>query len=53
MDSETDFDNLEISQGTEQNNSEDGSAVIGNSVQMEIQDANNHESSTSYQKHWR
>ena len=51
MDSETDFDNLEISQGTEQNNSEDGSAVIGNSVQMEIQDANNHESSTSYQKH--
>ena len=43
MDSETDL-------GTEQNNSEDGTAVIDNSVEMEIQDANNLESDTSYQK---
>ncbi|KAL5514982.1 hypothetical protein EMCRGX_G000084 [Ephydatia muelleri] len=47
MDSETDSDNLEISLGTEQNNSEGGTAVIDNSVEMEIQDANNHESDTS------
>ena len=50
MDSETDSDNLEISLGIEQNNSEGGTAVIDNSVEMEIQDANNHESDTSYQK---
>ena len=42
LDSETDSDNLEISLG--------GTAVIDNSVEMEIQDANNHESDTSYQK---
>ena len=32
MDSETDFDNSEISLGTEQNDSKDGTAVIDNSV---------------------
>ena len=48
--SETDSDNSEISTGTEQNNSEDGTVVIDNSVEMEVQDVNNHESSTSYQK---
>ncbi|KAL5467140.1 hypothetical protein EMCRGX_G031327 [Ephydatia muelleri] len=39
---ETDSDKSEIALGTEQNNSEDGTAVIDNSVEMEIQDANNH-----------
>ena len=43
MDSETDL-------GTEQNNAEDGTAVIDNSVEMEIPDANNLESDTSHQK---
>ena len=33
-----------------QNYSEGGTTVIDNSVEMEIQDANNHESDTSYQK---
>ena len=42
MDSKTDSDN---SISTEQNNSEDGTAVIDNSVEVEIQDASNHESS--------
>ena len=45
MDSETDSDKSEISLGTEQNSTEDGTAVINNSVEMEIQlNANNHES---------
>ena len=48
MDSETDSDKSEISLGTEQSKSEDGIAVIDNSVEMEIQDANNHDSSRRY-----
>ena len=54
MDFETDSDKSEISLCTEQNSTEDGTAVIDNSVEMEIQlDANNHESSTSYKNVWR